>query len=68
MTSFTLTPLSVWGRVTNIDEAREIGEKRQEEIEKAKGPLIILEKGVRYREERVGTGPALEKGDLAKIR
>jgi len=41
---------------------------RLEEIEKAKGPLVILDKGVKYREERVGNGPALEPGDVAKIR
>jgi FKBP-type peptidyl-prolyl cis-trans isomerase len=32
------------------------------------GPLTILPMGVRYREEKAGTGPGFKKGDLVKIR
>ena len=33
--------------VANLEQAREIGERRREELEKAKGPLVILPEGVR---------------------
>lgn len=35
-------------KYTNIDEAREAGEKKRDEIEEQKGPLTILQGGVRY--------------------
>lgn len=55
-------------KITNLEEARERGEKKLDEIEKAKGPLVILKEGVRYREELPGNGPSFSPGDLVKIR
>lgn len=55
-------------KIINLEEARELGEKKMIEIEKAKGPLIKVRDNVKYREELVGKGPTFEKGDLVKIR
>ena len=64
-----LSPSAVSAKkITNLEEAREKGEKKMEEIEKSKGPLVILKEGVRYREELPGNGPTFQPGDLLKIR
>ncbi|GAQ82985.1 FKBP-type peptidyl-prolyl cis-trans isomerase family protein [Klebsormidium nitens] len=52
---------------TNIDDAREEGERRREEKERAEGPIVKLPSGVKYRELAVGTGEALRPGDLVSV-
>lgn len=55
-------------KIINLEEARELGEKKMIEIEKAKGPLIKVRDNVKYREELTGKGPTFEQGDLVKVR
>jgi hypothetical protein len=40
-------PSDAVAKYSNIDEAREAGERKRDQLEKEKGPLIILDKGVR---------------------
>lgn len=40
-------PSGAVAKYSNIDEAREAGERKRDQLEKEKGPLIILDKGVR---------------------
>jgi len=54
----------------SIEEAREIGERKREAEEAAKGPLLRSSKGVRYREPVKGPSdaPLCEKGDTCKVK
>ncbi|EWM28542.1 peptidyl-prolyl cis-trans fkbp-type [Nannochloropsis gaditana] len=55
-------------KIINLEEARELGEKKMIDIEKAKGPLIKVRDNVKYREELIGKGDIFKAGDLVKIR
>eukprot|EP00850_Spirogloea_muscicola_P022627 SM000304S11849 [mRNA] locus=s304:14062:15574:- [translate_table: standard] len=53
--------------LTNLDEAREEGERRRDEKERAQGPLVSLPSGVKYRELAVGAGELVQPGDLVRV-
>lgn len=52
---------------TNLDDAREEGERRREEKEREQGPIITLPSGVKFRELQTGTGRQVEFGDIIAI-
>ncbi|CAE8612216.1 unnamed protein product [Polarella glacialis] len=52
---------------SNLEECRERGQLRFEELEKQKGPLISLGKGIQYREARVGLGAPIGRDDVVDI-
>lgn len=51
----------------SLDECRDRGDEVFEASEKAKGPIVRMSSGVRYRESRVGIGPAAAPGDTVDI-
>ena len=61
-------PQVVSAKCTDIESCREEGERRIEEQERAAGPIVNLERGVRYRESKQGAGDVtLREGDEALI-
>eukprot|EP00250_Pteridium_aquilinum_P010395 c19355_g1_i1 orf=182-880(-) len=52
---------------TNLEEAREEGERRREQKELAEGPIISLPSGVKFRELSQGSGDAVSLGQLCSI-
>lgn len=59
---------SASAKCRNIDECREEGERRIEQQEKEKGPIVNLGNGVRFRESKKGGGDIeLKQGDAAEI-
>mmetsp|Transcript_56989 Transcript_56989/g.185205 ORF Transcript_56989/g.185205 Transcript_56989/m.185205 type:complete len:289 (+) Transcript_56989:51-917(+) len=51
----------------NIDECREVGDRKFAEADREKGPIVRLGQGVRYREVRVGHGAEVKMGDSVDI-
>jgi len=56
---------SAWA--LSIDEAREIGEKKFLEIEKAKGEKKTTATGIKFRESKVGNGVEVKERDVCYI-
>eukprot|EP00638_Chattonella_subsalsa_P008781 CAMPEP_0117767038 /NCGR_PEP_ID=MMETSP0947-20121206/21345_1 /TAXON_ID=44440 /ORGANISM="Chattonella subsalsa, Strain CCMP2191" /LENGTH=167 /DNA_ID=CAMNT_0005590559 /DNA_START=288 /DNA_END=791 /DNA_ORIENTATION=+ len=54
-------------RAISIEEARERGERKLDEIEKAKGEIKKSSTGIKFREMKVGTGPEVQEGDVCYI-
>ncbi|KAJ7519728.1 hypothetical protein O6H91_20G053600 [Diphasiastrum complanatum] len=52
---------------TNLEEAREAGEKLREERDTAEGPIIILPSGVKFRELEPGTGRRVSLGYIVSV-
>ncbi|GBG62684.1 hypothetical protein CBR_g31701 [Chara braunii] len=52
---------------TNIEEAKEAGEKRREEKDRELGPIVTLPSGVKYRERRKGTGEEITLGSICSV-
>ncbi|XP_024532489.1 uncharacterized protein LOC112346883 isoform X2 [Selaginella moellendorffii] len=52
---------------TNLEEAREAGEARREEKERAQGPIITLPSGIRFRELDAGSGRTVAPGDVVSV-
>ncbi|CAE7040613.1 unnamed protein product [Symbiodinium natans] len=63
-----VAPKRARARCTNIDECREIGDRRSDELEAAKGALVDLGQGLRYREARVGTGAEVREDSIVEVR
>eukprot|EP00931_Biecheleriopsis_adriatica_P064160 TRINITY_DN38989_c0_g1_i2.p1 TRINITY_DN38989_c0_g1~~TRINITY_DN38989_c0_g1_i2.p1 ORF type:complete len:196 (-),score=20.08 TRINITY_DN38989_c0_g1_i2:9-596(-) len=57
----------VHAKCRNIDECREIGDRRAEEADVRKGPIVSLGKGIRYRETRPGIGRMIGKDDVVDV-
>eukprot|EP00897_Mesotaenium_endlicherianum_P010539 jgi/Mesen1/9513/ME000637S08961 len=53
--------------ITNLEEAREAGERRRDERARAQGPIVTLPSGIRYRELEPGTGREVTGGDAVQI-
>eukprot|EP00271_Cylindrocystis_brebissonii_P008574 TRINITY_DN22966_c0_g1_i1.p1 TRINITY_DN22966_c0_g1~~TRINITY_DN22966_c0_g1_i1.p1 ORF type:complete len:316 (+),score=29.50 TRINITY_DN22966_c0_g1_i1:163-1110(+) len=53
--------------ITNLDDAREAGERRRDEKERSNGTIVTLPSGIKYRALRDGSGRALVDGDVAAI-
>eukprot|EP00898_Chlorokybus_atmophyticus_P006543 jgi/Chlat1/6890/Chrsp51S06556 len=53
--------------VYNIEKARELGERRREDLEANMAPIIDLARGVKYRDIGVGTGPVIKTGDVLDV-
>ena len=54
-------------KCTDIESCREEGERRVAEEDALLGPIVNMGQGVRYRESRRGTGPALKVGDVCEV-
>ena len=66
--SAILPATAVSGKCADIESCREEGERKMVEIDKAQGPVVTVEPGIRYRELKRGEGPVLRDGDTADIR
>ncbi|KAL3681052.1 hypothetical protein R1sor_024008 [Riccia sorocarpa] len=52
---------------TNIEDARNAGEKLREEKEAAEGPVRVSSSGIKYRELEPGTGRVVAPGDIVSV-
>ena len=59
-------PAVAQGRCADIETCREIGDRKVEAAEAA-NPTVRLADGVRYKQLKAGSGPALGAGDVADV-
>ncbi|MCO5591074.1 hypothetical protein L7F22_045051 [Adiantum nelumboides] len=52
---------------TNLEEAREEGERRREQKERAEGPIVTLPSGVKFRELKQGSGETVSIGQSCSV-
>ncbi|KAI5073395.1 hypothetical protein GOP47_0011408 [Adiantum capillus-veneris] len=52
---------------TNLEEAREEGERRREQKERAEGPIVTLPSGVKFRELHPGSDETVSIGQLCSV-